>query len=75
MVEMTARLDRITQQRRQKLDRIRDRGINPYPHSYHRSHTTRQAITLLEQQEASSQQTEAPAVSIAGRVMANRPMG
>ena len=56
---MTARLDRITQQRRQKLDRIRDRGINPYPHSYHRSHTTQQAIALLEQQEASSQ-TETP---------------
>jgi len=72
---MTTRLDRITQQRRQKLDRIRARGVNPYPHSYHRSHTTRQAIALLEQQEASDQQTEAPAVSVAGRIMANRPMG
>jgi len=71
---MTTRLDRITQQRRQKLDRIRARGVNPYPPSYHRSHTTRQAIALLEQQEASDQ-TEAPAVSVAGRIMANRPMG
>ncbi len=71
---MASRLDRITQQRRQKLDRIRARGINPYPYGYHRSHTTRQAIALIEQQEATSQ-TEAPAASIAGRIMANRPMG
>jgi lysyl-tRNA synthetase class 2 len=71
---MTARLDRITQQRRQKLDRIRDRGINPYPPSYHRSHTTQQAIALLEQQEASSQ-TETPPVSVAGRITARRLMG
>ena len=71
---MTTRLDRITQQRRQKLDRIRARGVNPYPHSYHRSHTTQQAIALLEQQEASSQ-TETPAVSVAGRITARRLMG
>ena len=71
---MTSRLNRITQQRRQKLDRIRGRGINPYPHRYQRTHTTQQAIALLEQQEALSQ-TEAPAVSVAGRIMANRSMG
>jgi len=71
---MTTRLDRITQQRRQKLDRIRGRGINPYPYGYHRSHTTQQAIALLKQQEDSGK-TEASPVNIAGRIMANRPMG
>ncbi|MDI6814590.1 MAG: lysine--tRNA ligase [Dehalococcoidales bacterium] len=71
---MTSRLDRIIQQRRQKLDRIRGRGINPYPYNYHRSHTTQQAIALLKQQEDSGK-TEAPVVNIAGRVMASRPMG
>jgi len=71
---MTPRLDRITQQRWQKLDRIRARGINPYPYGYHRSHATRQAIALLEQQEALSQ-TEVPRVSVAGRITAIRPMG
>ena len=73
-IEMTTRLDRITQQRRQKLDRIRGRGINPYPYGYHRSHTAQQAIALLKQKEDSGK-TEAPAVNIAGRIMANRPMG
>ena len=71
---MTPRLDRITQQRRQKLEKIRARGINPYPYGYHRSHTTQQATALLEQQEK-SKPTEATAVNVAGRVTANRPMG
>ena len=71
---MTSRLDRIIQQRREKLDRIRGRGINPYPYGYHRSHTTQQAIALLKQQEDSGK-TEASVVNIAGRIMANRPMG
>jgi len=69
---MTSRLDRIAEQRRQKLERLRGRGINPYPYGYHRSHTTQQALELLKQQETS--QTEA-VVNIAGRIMANRPMG
>ncbi len=71
---MTPRLDRIAQQRREKLDRIRARGINPYPYRYHRSHTAQQAIALLKQQEDSAK-TEALVVSLAGRVMAKRSMG
>jgi len=70
---MTSRLDRIVEQRRQKLERLRRRGINPYPHRYHRSHTTKQAVELLKQQETSRDKTLV--VSIAGRIMANRPMG
>jgi lysyl-tRNA synthetase class 2 len=70
---MTRRLDRIAQQRRQKLDRFRRQGINPYPYGYHRSHTTQQALDLLKQQEEKSQAQAV--VSLAGRIMANRPMG
>jgi lysyl-tRNA synthetase class 2 len=70
---MTSRLDRIAQQRRQKLDRIRGRGIDPYPYGYHRSYTTEQAIALLKPLE--EKQTEAPVVNIAGRITAHRPMG
>jgi len=71
---MTTRLDRIIQQRRQKLDRIRNRGIDPYPYGYHRSHTAQQAVTLLEQQEASGKKGTLE-VNVAGRIMARRPMG
>jgi lysyl-tRNA synthetase class 2 len=65
---MASRLDRIAEQRRQKLERLRKRGINPYPYGYKRSHTTEQALKLIKQKEGA-------VVSIAGRIMANRPMG
>jgi len=70
---MTTRLDRIAQKRREKLDRIRAQGIEPYPHRYYRSHTTQQAIALLKQKEEGL--TEKEEVRVAGRIMANRPMG
>jgi len=70
---MASRLDRITQQRQQKLEQLRVRGINPYPRSYHRSHTTQEAVALLEQNEAGLAKEEE--VSVAGRIMAIRRMG
>ena len=70
---MTSRLDRITQQRLEKLERIRGRGIDPYPRRYHRSHTTQEAISLLEQEEEGL--TSEEEVSIAGRITAIRRMG
>jgi len=70
---MTARLDRIAQQRQQKLERLRARGINPYPHRYHRSHTTQQAVALLKQKEDGLTKDEK--VSVAGRLTARRLMG
>jgi len=70
---MTSRLERITQQRLEKLDRIRARGTNPYPRSYHRSHTTQEAIALLKQNEEGL--TEQKEVSVAGRITARRLMG
>ena len=70
---MTSRLEHIAQQRREKLSRIRGCGINPYPHSYHRTHTTQEAIALLKQNEEGL--TKKEEVSVAGRIMANRSMG
>lgn len=71
---MTSRLDRITQQRLEKLERLRAQGINPYPHRYHRSHTTAQATEQLKQQEEQGL-TQAKEVGVAGRIMAHRRMG
>ena len=70
---MPSRLELIAKQRLQKLERIRALGINPYPHRYHRSHTTRQAIALLEQQEKGT--IELAQVTVAGRITAIRKMG
>ena len=67
---MTSRLERITEQRLDSLNRIRARGLDPYPYSYHPSHTIREAITLFEQQGERS-----PDISLAGRVMSKRSIG
>jgi lysyl-tRNA synthetase class 2 len=71
---MTTRLDRITQQRQQKLEALRKQGIDPYPTGYDRSHTTRQALELLEGQEKRGHE-RTKAVSLAGRLTAMRKMG
>jgi lysyl-tRNA synthetase class 2 len=70
---MTSRIERISEQRRQKLDRIRARGVSPYPHRYHRSHTAQQAVALLKQKEDGL--TGEEEVGVAGRIMAMRRMG
>ncbi len=69
---MTPRLERISQQRLEKLNRIRAAGTNPYPHRYQRSHTAQQAIALLEKNAGSVQTKMA---SVAGRIIARRSMG
>jgi lysyl-tRNA synthetase class 2 len=70
-----ARLKHITKQRLEKLEKIRGRGINPYPRSYHRTHTTQEAVTLYQQTEAGPITSSAPEVSLAGRITAIRFIG
>ncbi len=71
---MTSRLDRIAEQRRQKLDRIRTRGIDPYPNKGHRTHTAQEAIDLLKKQETAPE-ARVVTIVVAGRIMAHRKMG
>ena len=71
---MADRLNRITEQRQEKLARIRGRGINPYPSRYQRSHTALEAASRLEESEATGS-AQQPEVSVAGRIMAIRRMG
>ena len=70
-----ARLKHIAQQRLEKLEKIRGQGINPYPHSYHRSHTIQEAITFYESAESSQQAIPSIEFSLAGRITAIRFMG
>jgi lysyl-tRNA synthetase class 2 len=67
---MTSRLERITEQRLDSLSRIRARGMDPYPHSYHPSHTVREATALFELQGEKCQE-----ISLAGRIMSRRSIG
>jgi len=61
------------QQRMLKLERLRERGIDPYPARAHRSHTAAEAIAAFEEAEASG--ADGPTVQVAGRLRAIRVMG
>ena len=62
--------------RLEKLDRLRRRGVEPYPHKYTRTHTSAEAVSYLETLEANgAEEVRADAVSIAGRVVGVRRMG
>jgi lysyl-tRNA synthetase class 2 len=61
------------QQRMLKLERLRERGIDPYPARARRSHTAAEAIAAFEEAEASG--ADGPTVQVAGRLRAIRVMG
>jgi lysyl-tRNA synthetase class 2 len=62
--------DEIIAQRKTNLERLRARGIDSYPARFHRTHTAREAVALLEQGAAMDDP-----VTIAGRISALRQMG
>ncbi|MBE0481488.1 MAG: lysine--tRNA ligase [Dehalococcoidia bacterium] len=70
---MSDRKESITEQRLAKLNRIRSRTVDPYPHRYHRTHTASEAVSLFEELDRNGR--EIPEVRIAGRITAQRSMG
>ena len=59
-----------------KLERIRARGIDPYPHRFDRTHTNKEAVSSyesLEKQQGTETRTDEFAV--AGRLVGFRTMG
>jgi lysyl-tRNA synthetase class 2 len=71
---MAQRKSELMQSRLDKLQRIRSRGIDPYPARYHRSHTTQEAIALYRAAEDKSGSLPQE-VKLAGRITAMRSMG
>ncbi len=62
--------------RLEKLERLRARGIEPYPNNYDRTHTSQEATALFETEESrQGQDTRTEEVSVAGRIVALRGMG
>ncbi|RPJ63492.1 MAG: lysine--tRNA ligase, partial [Dehalococcoidia bacterium] len=66
--------ERIEQPRLEKLSRIVNRGINPYPHKFLRTHTSAEAKEAFEKSTADSSPNPVE-VSVAGRITAARFMG
>ena len=63
----------LIQQRREKLDEIRNFGVEPYPHKYEPTHTT----SAIHRDFADIQETpdETQKIRIAGRIMTKRDHG
>ena len=73
---MTQSENELFRVRLEKLERIRERGIEPYPHNYERTHTSAQAEELFAQAEAEPpDDARTDPVSVAGRIVAFRGMG
>ena len=70
---MTDQKEDQTQSRLEKLQAIRELGIDPYPAHYERTHLSRQAAAAFSECEEAG--TQSPVVRIAGRIMAMRLMG
>jgi len=67
--------DELIQARREKLGRLRARGIDPYPARVTRTHAAADAAATFERWEAGGASGDAPTVSVAGRITAMRDMG
>ena len=70
--------NQLMQARLEKLRSLRASGIDPYPHRYDRTHTSDEALRLLERSEAERPgdgEAQTDAVSVAGRIVRYRRMG
>ena len=70
--------NQLMQARLEKLRSLRASGIDPYPHRYDRTHTSDEALRLLERSEAErlgEGEAQTDAVSVAGRIVRYRRMG
>ncbi len=73
---MTQNHNELIQARLDKLHNLRERGIDPYPRIYDRTHTTREAAEQFQSAELSGEEVaEHEEVSVAGRITAMRGMG
>jgi len=65
---------KLEQTRIEKLERLREQGIEPYPNKAKRTHTSLEAIKAFETSE-NSEPPETVHATVAGRIRSMRPMG
>ena len=67
--------DELIRLRREKLERLRLRGIDVYPARTGRTHSTSDAAAAYEGWESQGSSGDAPVVTVVGRLTASRDMG
>ncbi len=69
-------LSELQEIRRQKVDQLREQGVDPYPPRAHRTHSTLQAVARFEDIEPSLGEGEDPEqITVAGRIVSRRHQG
>lgn len=62
-------------ERLQKLELLKANGINPYPNTFHRTHTSAEAVDLFIKHEGNTEYLNSTVIILAGRITAMRVMG
>ena len=75
ITENLGSLEANLESRRAKLDRMRQRGVEPYPPRFERSCTTATAIASFEAAESAGELEQVANLSVAGRIVSMRVMG
>jgi lysyl-tRNA synthetase class 2 len=65
----------LLQQRRHKLEALKERGLDPYPRKFAYSHTISEARRQYDADDAATLQQTNPSVRICGRIRSLRPQG
>ncbi|MEO3948092.1 lysine--tRNA ligase [Gorillibacterium sp. CAU 1737] len=61
--------------RRDKLDQLRNLGMDPFGQKFERTHAAKDILLAYDAMESEELEAKAPKVSIAGRIMQKRSMG
>jgi lysyl-tRNA synthetase class 2 len=72
---MTWQPNKLEAERLEKLQRLRERGIDPFPGSVQRTHTIAQAVSAFLEQEAQGDAAQPIEVAVCGRLRAIRSSG
>src|SRR5436190_21879064 len=67
--------NKLERERLDKLQRIKDRGIEPYPNRVQRTHTTQAAIAEYDAAEPQGEAAESIEVAVTGRLRSVRVTG
>ncbi len=68
-------MEPLEQVRIQKLQQIKDLGVDPYPTSYRYTHTLAEVVKQFSVKTAEELEEGHHRVRIAGRILTNRPFG
>lgn len=74
MTETDHQFTKLEQTRLEKMNRLREQGIEPYPTKSHRTHNSVEAIEAFESTEK-DEDAQAIRATLVGRIRSMRPMG